>query len=297
VLFVIQRSLKDIIAVPVKWRSWFWQHLVNHPHKSRRLMLAERGPARPLVDLACQSAFWNLSKSFIVKVALDCGIVVDPGLSLFDTLCFVVRTRLGLDEEATLNIVGLRMQTHNLNNRYSKALYECDAALEVMERDDREKYHSQQDEQRRHDADRAEFAHTFVQSRVAIAKAKAAPKAKAAGKAKAKAKAAPPAPPDPAWPTVIDFEAAKLLTPVGATVWRGHIRKEWCGHHEISGATRVQAPWACAGGEWAALKSVLQRLWRSHSEWFGVPLDASAPRGLFDPDGRDADDSDAEVVV
>ena len=99
----------------------------------------------------------------------------------------------------------------------------------------------------------------------------AAAKGKAKAKPKAKGKALK-------WPSEIPHHRAKDFCPPEGSVWRGLTRRTWNGH--FPPCRRVSASWDAPGGENAALKSVLRRLWRSYVDHLGLE-DSVAPEGIW----------------
>ena len=288
VLIPVAEALSVFIACPIVWRSWLWQYQ-NMPELRASLTpgvkLFRLGPPSSIFTLACRSAFWNLSRTLIVKWAMEEDIVCDSSMSLFEVLMYVLLEHLKLPESDVLDIVSKRLHIHDLASHFAPALLDLDEALEVLEKDDQRKVTEEQKSTVTHQKERSDFAACFRKKREEIRVAVAGPKAKAKAKVKGKGKGKEPPEPPFRWDSDISHADAKRLIPPGSSIWRGLTRREWCGHHEVSGAIRVRAPWDGLGGQQAALKNVVGRLWRQHLEHWGLP-ETDAPAGMFDDDAE-----------
>ena len=90
-------------------------------------------------------------------------------------------------------------------------------------------------------------------------------------------------------PSTIPQVEARTFAPEGASVWRGVVRSEWCGH--CPPHRRIAASWLTYG-EQGALRVVLQRLWDQSLGLRGVDRSACPYDGLWD-DAADAEPRDA----
>jgi hypothetical protein len=269
--------LKNIVVVPIVWKSWLWRYFKLSNKGQRRVTLQARLDAMPLFDVMCNCAFWMLPRTFIVKLAAQYMIRCASAWSLLQCLFHVISEHMHLGPDAVMNIISKRLHLNDLGDAYAPTLLELDEALEVLDQDDRKKVVENQENVVKKMAERSNFARDFKAKRVDIRVAEA----KAKAKAKAKPKAAPKA---FKFESVVELEEAKKLVPQGASVWHGYTRREWCGHHAVSGARRIQASWDMPGGEVETIRNILQRLWLQHSEWCGIELvDLLVPVGLFLP--------------
>jgi hypothetical protein len=273
-------ELNNFVAYPVQWRSWIWQFSTapagGTGQTPRRIALFGKsiGPM-PLFKLACHSAFWGLSRTFVVQVADDAGIECEKGASLFDTLFHVISTGLApMSDDQVLDVIAARLHVSGLRDAFADALLQIDEAIDVFDHDDHKKVREEQEATKVLKAEKEEILSHYRAKRAAVRTRREAAAPKARGKAKAKA-----APARLKWPSEVSQADAAKLIPEGSSIWRGLTKRVWCGHHPP--ARRISAPWDGPGGETAALRSVVQRLWQTHIDHWGL-ADNVAPEGLFD---------------
>ena len=278
--FAITKSMARYVACPIVFRSWGWQ-LKNRPTgalpKPAVRIFARAVGDSDLFDMACHAAFWNLSTSSILSLANFAGEVVDSAWSSFDLMFHLVKRRLKLSDDQTLEILAKRLHFNHLRDSFVSTLMEIDEAIDCFDKDDFQKVKEEQKVAQAHVRDREALARDFMSKREEVRGGKA-PK----GKAKVKATK---------WPSTVSQEWAKTLIPEGSWIWRGLAHRSWNGHHPP--APRCSASWdECALGEMGSMRVVVSKLWQTHLDHWGLPKEY-APSFVFGPWPEDLVDDDA----
>lgn len=242
--------VEKYIAWPIAWRSHFWQVQNLGPlagqHKQLRMFGTKVGKME-LFRLACHSAFWSLSRTFIVEMAHRRSIDIDKGSSLFEVLFQILSVVFApMDEDEMLNIISVRLHASAVRLSHAPGLLAIDEAIEVLDRDDHEKLKDEKTATKACIAEKADFAAHFKEKRQAVRERKALQAATAATSSRNAARARKSAPkavasPPRRWTSQTTHAEAKTMLPPGSSIWRGLTKRCWCGH--APPARRVSAPW------------------------------------------------------
>ena len=192
------------------------------------------------------------------------------------TLCEVIseccQGRLGTGLHDTLDIVCKRLAVEEMATETRTEALEfvgSESCLEVLEADDHKVIADMKKKATTGKAVYDEIVQEVKQRRQRLLEL--AGEAGAAGKRRGRAAAKKLA-------ATIEHATAKQFVPFGASVWRGLIRGEWCGHYPPF--KRISAPWAFYG-ERGAMFDVLRGLWQQHCAYKGLSYPADVPHKLL----------------
>ena len=266
-------TLKNVFAATITWRSWLWQYLSFESWRPT-LDVAVRpflGEQKPLIELAAECAFWNMSRTQLVHIAGYLGRDLSDPTSLFAVLHDLVKGLLGRNDAETMRILSLRLCDTEQCNEWTQELLEIDAAADLLEKSDQEALHSEQDAAVAQMEVRSAFRDAFARRRREDAeKAKAAaPKAKKKKVEAAKAR----------MPTELEQQEAKRWLPPHASIWRGRIKGYWFGH--LPPFPRISAAWK-EHSEVGAMRLIIRRLWDQHLMVTGASREDCPFLGIWD---------------
>jgi hypothetical protein len=260
-------------ACSVQAHSWAWQFRKIPAFRKGRapaIRIFRDGIVESVMGVACRNAFWLLPRSVIVEYATYFKIAVPAGSSLFEVLCCVIGSYLDLNEVEALRYVHMRMVSLARSTRFSTELLEIDEALEVLDHNDIHAVTERQKTALETLASKNAFINEYV-----LAKSK-----HAGGE--------PPPSVGKKWPAAVPlvFPQAdvKKYAPPGASVWRGNIRAEWCGHAKP--CSRILEKLSNHGNdERATILAMLRRLWVEYNRKEGKPLNSCPIEHLFSAAG------------
>lgn len=292
-------------ACVCKWASWARQAIDYKALTNLQpgLRFTRASEIMTWKRLLASYAYFTMPLYEIKKFAAHFGIPLRSGVTLFSALFEVVKTSLALDDDdLVLDIIHKRLSASDIALKYSDEFLNCDLAIEVLDRFDKDKIEAEKKTLKTESDERYDFSKEFVAQRkdvrdrkaaaaavVAAAALAAAPKAKAKAKGKAglkgagKGKDAPPPPPAPLVFTFhCDLAEGKLLLPPNTFLWRGLSRGAWWAHMQVPvGLPRMSEAFIKHGGSNEALRVLLQRLWKCHLEFSGRPLSDCPITRLF----------------
>jgi len=270
----------------VDWSGFYVQWLSPHT-QARRHGVRGRPCIRAfpissvmatLGKLAGSRAFYRLPLTTLRALAkyFRCDV---SGLSRFGTLLCLIRFCLpGLSEEQIMEILGLRCDDP-LEAICSAELEECEGAVDVLDRDERNALKGSKERHRSSKEERRQFAREYSKRKahlkaLAVAKAKAKAKAKTGAKAKAKLTV-----PNNVFPAVVISQAeAKRFLPPGAYIWRSWGQRCWIGRCPPLGShSRTWLQY----GQLRAARIVVKRCWADYLAMNGLPMTDCPIIGMF----------------
>ena len=95
--------------------------------------------------LAASHVFFKFSKSELTDVAQHLEIDVEKGADLFTTILTMVKSLLECSDEEATEICHKRLVQMSKNNAHAPALLQVDAALDVMDKSDHQRFREDQD--------------------------------------------------------------------------------------------------------------------------------------------------------
>lgn len=95
------------------------------------------GPIEPLLRTAASRAFWDLPKSFVVKVAKAEGIPLPAGANMVETLFAVIAHAFPeKSEQDVMEVLATRHSANDIAQSFSAALFEVEEAYQCLHVDD-----------------------------------------------------------------------------------------------------------------------------------------------------------------
>lgn len=264
-------KLDCVEAVAYVWRAPLWQR-TEYP-RMRELPCALRafshdgGKPRPLLQVAAESAFWDVERSTLVKLGGYIGARIQSSMSLFEVVTELVKHIIpDANEERIMSIMKRRVALLARKNEWTDDLLQVDEAAGLLQPGDVKKLKAEQKAAQETKAEAVNFPVAYKVEAKRIVAAKETVAAEAKSKAKKRRKASEPAAEGvayparaPSWPEhSIPLELARTVKPEGGSLWRDVRHGSWQGHYPPF--PRVGRSWA-RYGELPALTLVLQNLW------------------------------------
>ena len=256
-----------IVAWSFEWKSWYWQK-ITMPEWAKKQRPGIRGflcnPTQQwgLMEVACNMAFWALSRTTILKFAKHWGIHPPKDSSLFQVLFIVIQSVLKTSNEDTMRIIQKRLVAEQGGEQVNECLLDMDDCSDLLEKTDVEALKSAKKtleaKEDRHAQFRKEYLAKYHELWPAAAAAAPPPGPPAAGAAAAAAAA----PSHLCWRIGLTQQEAKLLLPPDTSIWQSRSRGGWMGH--CPPYRRISAMFVHYPSQDAALRCLLQRLWTLH---------------------------------
>ena len=260
-------------------KSWMWQCGNFQPPflRTRKPCVAfiSDGEEDTFIKVLCRKAGWKMCRAKIVAYAMAAGFNYAEALSLFAFLLQLIQDVLGIDEEAALEILYVRVaMEEDRETIMEECLLEFDDILDVVDHQDLGRYQEQKTHSRNERAERAAFRHEYF-------KTKRAQRQRKDGVAKGKGKGKEPAPP-PKKKLKIDAHTtqkqAKEWTPKGSSIWVAKSGR-WCGHCPPN--KRVSAKFSDHKNSEEASRACLRKLWTQACLRDGMTHDEIPFDGVF----------------
>ena len=213
------------------------------------------------LTLAARNGFWDMCRTDVVRFTTIKGFDCPAGGSLFDTFFAAVKAVLKCSDEKALQCTALRLVTDHNEQHYSDYLVNLDAAIEVVDHQDRQAVVEQQKAAVHEQESMDVFAEEMASKRADIdGKRKRGPSTK------------------PRIPHLLDQATARQWIPENTSIWQAHTRNEWWGH--CMPFKRLREPFEIQGEEEACAK-VIRGLWRQHNMLTGRPRHECPFEGIF----------------
>ena len=274
------------VAYNLKWRSWLWQcrycdEWARGMRPALRFFVDVEAGKMSLMQLGCYNAWWDMSRTTVIKYAQHAKIDVLDKATLFDALWGTDKGTFKQPDAPTLQRVHKRVVKGVSDDHTSAALLDMDDCTDLLDKTDLDAMKRRQVtlEQSRHCHDTFTL-HYKEKAKVVFPVPKAKPAAKPKAKAKAKAAAEPPAPPGP--PAFVfdeDQIVAKRQVPPGSSIWQARVKGGWMGHTPPN--PRISSMFTAFPSQGHALQNCLQRLWLQHLEKEGKDATFCPIVGLF----------------
>ena len=190
---------------------------------------------------------------------------------------------MGVGEDEAFGIIAQRLAVDDLARSFTPAILEVDEAARVLDFHDQRAMAKEQEEAAKQEQGHEVFAKAFQEQRAKRREALGkGGKGKAGGRGKVGGRggnggdhgAYPKE-----LPSTIPQADAKRLIPPSRSIWRGLTHCSWSAH--LLPYRRISEPWY-HGGESAALKRILRRLWLLYNELHGLPPTTCPIRGIFE---------------
>lgn len=266
-------DLSGIMACSFVWRSWTWQQS-RFPNRGLPVVVRPfaTGPPQPILQVACENAWWSMTGSDIKEFAIREGIDMDGCASLVDILFQVCKGITMKSDDEVMVMLSRRPAANDLQREYSPALLDIEEAVQTFDLHDHQVVSAEQQKARTLEKSQESFVRDFEERRQRVA----ATQNPGAGK---RGKKVATAPARKALPSTIPQSQAKKWVPEGTHIWRGLTRSEWCGHCEPY--KRIQASWHLHGEE-GAMRIIIRRLWEQNLEADGLGPEACPFDGIFE---------------
>ena len=223
---------------------------------------------KPLLTVASEAGFWNLSNDEVLRFATAAGVAgVSESTSLCDNISKFAQSVLGKRLEGAMERCKKRLGRMAPTSGVADALVEADACIGMMTEEDREDAMKQKQKHEHKERDYHVFMDDYIeQTRVVY------------GQPKKKARKWQPQ--YPSWPDDgITQPVAKSMTLPGGFICRGIGYGYWACHYEPW--PRKSFAWSLYGHEMAC-KLCLRHLWKLHLRETDQALAQCPIKGLFD---------------
>ena len=222
------------------------------------------GEETTIQKLAAAQAFWDLTKSELTDLAEHLGISLEKGADLFTIVLTMVMQVLEVSEDEAIEICHKRLVAMTKATQHNPALLQVDAALDVMDKADHQKFRDDQD------AAEKELSHRKAYSNAYQEKMQTRRNQKGGKKVTYKKRV---------FPTTVTQASAKILLPPNSSIWKDNGNQAWAAH--VLPYPRISERFELHGSDHDALKVLLQRCWAMRMEHDSVDVADCQIQGLF----------------
>ena len=229
------------------------------------MRLFPEGEVMTVQKLAASQAFFKLSKTELSYFAEHLGIDVEKGADLFTTIFTMVKSVLQCPDEEATDICHKRLVQMSKSNAHAPALLQVDAALDVMDKSDHQRFRDDQDAAEAQLVNRKAFSNAYKE-KVKINRGQRG------GARQVKYKKY-------VFPATVTQQTAKTYLPPNTSIWKDNGHQAWAAH--VKPYPRIRERFDLHGSDHEALKVLLQRAWALRLEKDCFDLSECPIQGLF----------------
>ena len=240
--------------------AWAWKNLTRWRDRPPAVRIFRSGAIQPVLDLACDNAFWLICKTEVRRYADHLKIYVPSAATLIQTLVSIITTHKKVDDAYALRCCHKRLMLMKQKHEFSKELLNIDEAVHCLDFHDHQVCHASQKATFESLIDEENFEKAFYTRRRELTEA-------SGGGAGAAAAGAPLV-----LPLAFAQSDVNKFVPPDTKCWRGNLRGEWWGFFKH--AKSVGMPISRYDDERSAIVAMLQRAWKQYNFFHGLPLKA-----------------------